>query len=371
MYADHLLKPWLDCILADLQDVAIFDAHTHVGENDPSGFTATFEELERALDLVDGRAAVFPLAEPGGYRQVNLACAEAASRTPRRLTAFARITPQQDPNTLLAEAMAAGARGVKLHPSSDEFDLDDHRLTRVYEVAEERRLPVIVHAGPELDGIGEMALTLCSRHPDLLLVLAHCALTDLGWIWRHVPETPNLFFDTSWWTPAHLMTLFTLVPPGRVLSASDLPYSTPLWGSMVSARCAYQAGLDREQVKAVLGGQFARLVDGQPPLELGPPPGPERRLPSPALEMLSTNLLACVAGMHRGEDPGVPLRVARHACKVSDDDPAAPVVASVERLIDLYAEHRGDLPARNPYSPGWDLIAAAAIVARTPAAPLP
>ena len=66
MYANRLLKPWLDCILTDLRDVSIFDAHTHLGQNDPSGFSSTLEELEGSLELVDPRAAVFPLAEPEG-----------------------------------------------------------------------------------------------------------------------------------------------------------------------------------------------------------------------------------------------------------------------------------------------------------------
>jgi hypothetical protein len=67
----------------------------------------------------------------------------------------------------------------------------------------------------------------------------------------------------------------------------------------------------------------------------------------------------------------VPLTVARHACRVADDDPDADVIASVVRLLDLYEEHRERIPQRNQFQPGWDLISAAAIVARTPAAPLP
>jgi hypothetical protein len=63
--------------------------------------------------------------------------------------------------------------------------------------------------------------------------------------------------------------------------------------------------------------------------------------------------------------------VARHACKVPDDAPDAAVVASVARLIALYDDHHDELPHRNQFSPGWDLISAAAIVARTPSAPVP
>jgi hypothetical protein len=43
----------------------------------------------------------------------------------------------------------------------------------------------------------------------------------------------------------------------------------------------------------------------------------------------------------------------------------------VTQLLDLYEEHADELPTGNQYSPGWDLIAAAALVARTPDAPLP
>jgi hypothetical protein len=47
------------------------------------------------------------------------------------------------------------------------------------------------------------------------------------------------------------------------------------------------------------------------------------------------------------------------------------VFQAVSRLLDLYESHADELETGNPYAPGWDLVAAAAIVARTPAAPLP
>jgi len=371
MYADHLVQPWLECLLDRLPSRDVFDAHTHIGGHDPSGFTARLDELLESLDAIDARAAVFPLAEPSGYQKANLVCAEAAAQNKHRLTAVLRLTPDEGRHGLLDEGLAAGARGIKLHLTSDGFELDDARLGGVYEVADHRRLPVTVHAGPEGDSIGRQALHICARWPGLRMVLAHCALTDLSWLWRHVDEAPNLFFDTAWWTPAHLLTLFRCVPPGRILNASDLPYSTPVSHTLTTVRCAWQAGLDPNQIAAVIGGQFARLVDAAEPLELGPPPTAESRPPGPLLEVISTNLLATLEAMQRGHEPGVPLTVARHACRVPDDDPDAQVIASIVRLLDLYEEHRDRIPQRNQYLPGWDLISAAATVARTPAAPLP
>ncbi|HEV2796487.1 MAG TPA: amidohydrolase family protein, partial [Nocardioides sp.] len=165
MYADELLKPWLDALTSALPPMPLVDAHTHVGQHDPSGFAVELEQLTSSLELIDGRAVVFPLSEPEGYRQANLTCADAAASSDGRLTAFVRLTPDEDPAELFEQGLAAGAGGVKLHPASDEFAVDDPRLDGVLALCDELHLPIVVHAGPELEGIGETALTLCRRHP--------------------------------------------------------------------------------------------------------------------------------------------------------------------------------------------------------------
>jgi predicted TIM-barrel fold metal-dependent hydrolase len=368
MYADEVLQPWLERVVERFHGVDLFDCHNHVGVHDPSGFTATVDELVESLELARGRSVVMPAAEPDGYAEPNKACISAAESSGGTLTAFVRLTPDEHPVDMLAEALESGARGIKLHGASDEFELEDPRLDEVYRRADAQRLPVLVHAGPELEEVGGPALRICQRHPGLRLILAHCALTDIGWIWKHVPSTPNLFFDTSWWTPAHLMALFRLVPPGRVLLGSDLPYASPLSGALATLRCAWQAGLDEAQVRSVAGGQLQRLVDREEPADLGGPPTRERQVPGPLLEILSTNLLIVLEGLQRGDSPGVPLTVARRACDVAADDPDAAVIDSVARLLTLYDEQHEELPRRNQFTPGWDVVAAAAIVARTPAA---
>src|SRR4051794_10366503 len=272
VYADHLLEPWIRPLLAQLPSVRVFDCHTHVGENDPSGFSATLEELTEGLELVDGRAAVFPLKEPDGYREANLRVVEHARDSGGGPVALRRLDPADHPLERANEALAAGAVGLKLHPDGEEFALDDERLAGVFELADAERLPVIVHAGPELDGIGRTALDCLEGHPGMRMILAHGALTDLSWIHQEVDSHPNLFFDTSWWGPSHLMALLALVPPGRILSGGDLPYCTPLSGALTTLRCGLQAGLGEEQLAAMLGGQFERLVSGEEPLDLGPPP---------------------------------------------------------------------------------------------------
>lgn len=79
---DALLEPWLSCLQEWLGELRIFDCHTHLGCADPDGSCFEVDELLDALAAVDGRAVVFPLAEPGGYRAAN----------DRRLAAAARLT---------------------------------------------------------------------------------------------------------------------------------------------------------------------------------------------------------------------------------------------------------------------------------------
>jgi hypothetical protein len=370
MYADELLKPWLEPLLDDVP-VDLFDCHTHIGVNDPSGFSVTREQLLDSLLAVGARAAVFPLKEPDGYREPNLRAVELAGEHPDLVVAFCRIDPADLPLERATEALDAGAKGLKLHPEGEGFDIGDARLDEVYALAHERRLPIIIHAGPEIDALGETALGLCDRFPAARFILAHDALTDLGWIWEHVEEHENLFFDTSWWGPVHLLALFALVPPGRILSASDLPYCTPLSGALTSLRCGVQAGLKPEQLRLVLGGQFERLLGGLEPADGGPAPGVPSRPLDPLLERLAVTLLTGLEAMQRGSDLGNSLSVARHGCKVSARNEHAPVFDAVSRLLDLYERHADELETPNQYAPGWDLIAAAALVARTPAAPLP
>lgn len=367
MYADHLLTPWLEA----LPRPRLFDCHTHIGDRDPSGFTATLPQLLETLTAADARAAVFPLKEPEGYGEANLRCIQAARDDPDRLVAFARVDAADRPLASALQALEAGARGIKLHPSSDEFAIDDPRLAGVWRLADERTLPVIVHAGPEVEGVGETALALCDRYPGARLILAHAALTDLNWIWREVDARPNLFFDTSWWGPTHVMAMFALLPPGRILSASDLPYCTSLSGALTTIRCGLQAGLSAEQLELVMGRQFERLVDGGEPLDGGPAPDGAHAPVDVLLERVYVTLLTGVEAMQRGEDPGNAVTVARHACKVPADYADLAVVESVVALLDLYEAHHEQLPHQNQYAPGWDLVAAAAIVARTPRAPVP
>ena len=43
------LRPWSEVVLEQVPGLELFDAHTHLGQNDPDGMTQTPDELLSAL----------------------------------------------------------------------------------------------------------------------------------------------------------------------------------------------------------------------------------------------------------------------------------------------------------------------------------
>jgi hypothetical protein len=149
----------------------------------------------------------------------------------------------------------------------------------VFGLAEQARVPVLIHAGrglpPLADGLVELAL----RHPGAVLILAHGAICDQGILTSRLADHPGVLYDISCFFPIDVIELFARAPAERIVFASDPPYGLPATTLYMALRVARQAMLDESSVRAVLGGTMAALLDGHglPPLS------PPRRGPTIAL----------------------------------------------------------------------------------------
>jgi uncharacterized protein len=372
LISDEHTLPWLECVRQEVPALDLFDVHTHIGSNDPDEYRCSREELLGALELADAQAAVFPMHEPEGYGPANDMVIAEAGASDGALTPFCRLDPEDEPLAEAERCLEAGARGIKLHPRAEGFALDHPALRDVFALADERRLPVLVHAGRGIPALGRHAVEMTGRFPGLRLILAHAGISDLAWIWQAAEKRPNLFFDSAWWTPSDLLALFALVPPGQVIFGSDAPYASPVFSAATSLRCALQAGLTPEQVRSVAGGQARRLVRSEEPLDLGPAPGPGLFANDPLLDRVYSFLLTAIGQMLRGIEPTESLQLAALACDVGDEAPQAPVCRSVLGLLDArdrYEPRPGERPPR--FAPGLHLIVMAATACRTPDVRLP
>jgi hypothetical protein len=111
VYADEFLLPWLRRLTKRVPGVRLVDAHTHLGGNDPDGWSCSPAELTGALTLAGAQAVVFPLMERTGYREANNAVLAAAAASEGRLVPFCRVNPCHWP----AAACPPGLSGRTRH----------------------------------------------------------------------------------------------------------------------------------------------------------------------------------------------------------------------------------------------------------------
>ncbi|MHB1836395.1 MAG: amidohydrolase family protein, partial [Solirubrobacteraceae bacterium] len=205
--------------------------------------------------------------------------------------------------------------------------------------------------------------------PGARLILAHAAVCDLSWIWRVAADHPNLMFDTSWWIPSDMLALFSLVPPGQILFASDAPYGNPLASATIQLRYALQAGLSAEQIRSIASEQSLRIAAGEPLRPAGPAVGERERPSHVLLDRVAGYLLLGTALTMRGSENGPEmLALARQACDVPDEVDDAPVFAAIRELLDVYDEATAAAPDDRRR---MGLLMLASTVARTPDVPLP
>jgi predicted TIM-barrel fold metal-dependent hydrolase len=365
-----LVGPWFELMHEQVPGLELFDAHTHLGQNDPDGMKQKPEELLAMLAAADARGAfVFPMHEPDGYPPANDMVLEAARQSDGLLVPFCRVKPGDGALVEAQRALAAGARGIKLHPRAEQFTLDHPDVRSLAALADERGLPMLIHAGRGIPALGAHAVGLVQEFSNMRLILAHAAICDLSWIWRVAADYPNLLFDTAWWMPADLEALFSLVPAGQILFASDSPYGATAMSSVFQLRMALQMGLNDDQIRSIASGQALRIAAGEPLAQLGPAVGEREQASHVLLDRVSAFLmLGAIATMRSNEAGPEMLALARLACDVPDEIDDAPLFAVIRNLLDHFDRATAEQPADRRR---LAFLIMAAIVARTPDVPVP
>jgi uncharacterized protein len=254
----------------------IFDAHTHLG-NDIDGMVGSFEELVEGMGRYGvSRANVFCLDEPDrhpGFRAANDRTLAFAERSEGRLVPYVRLDLTEGPIEEAQRCLDRGARGIKLHPRAQKFLLDDERLAPVFEVAAERRVPILIHGGRGLPPIADSLHRLVEAYPGAQLIIAHAGIADLSGLAGVFAGKAGVFFDTSVWSAIDLLSFFRLVPPEQILYASDYPYGRQPGSLLLTLRSARSAGLTEAQIVEILAGNAKRIAEGEAPLAPSQPEG--------------------------------------------------------------------------------------------------
>jgi uncharacterized protein len=255
-------------------DAFLFDVHTHLG-HDIDGMNGWREELLGMLDRY-GFSHAFTFCMDEHDREPafavpndrTLAHAEGAKG---KIIPFVRLDLTERPLEEARRCLDLGAKGIKLHPRAQAFALDDARLPPIFELAVDRRVPILIHGGRGLPPIAEHLALLVRRYEGVQLIIAHAGIADMAGLAGRLGGLPGVYFDTSVWSAVDLFDLYRQVAPEQVVYASDYPYGRQPNSLLMAIRSAKAAGFDDGQLRGLLGENARRIIEGAPPHPLTTP----------------------------------------------------------------------------------------------------
>ena len=275
--AQKVLARWDEELRSELPEGAeVFDAHVHLGE-DVDGMVGRYDDLIELMDRYGmSRCFMFCLDEPDrhpSFRAANDRTLAFAARSQGRIIPFVRLDLKEEPVEEAIRCIDLGARGIKLHPRAQKFDATDDRLRPVFELAAERRVPILIHGGRGLPPIADGLRRLVDDNAGAQLIIAHAGIADMASLAECFAGRPGVYFDTSVWSPVDLLEFYRLVPPEQAVYASDFPYGQQPSSLVLSLRTARLAGLDDTQLRDMLAGNARRIADGEEPKQPSKPLG--------------------------------------------------------------------------------------------------
>jgi predicted TIM-barrel fold metal-dependent hydrolase len=157
---------------------------------------------------------------------------EVAQENPKIIAAV-NITPgTPEPDQVLKDFYARGAKVLKIHPASDGEDADHPHYLKLLEAAQDLQIPVILHTGcinskllykkPHMGHI-ENFTEWFKNFKDLKIVLAHMNYHFPVKALELAQDYPNLFVDTSWQPAEMIGEAVRRIGAERVLLGSDWP----------------------------------------------------------------------------------------------------------------------------------------------------
>ena len=226
----------------------IIDAHCHVYPDKiarkASDSTADFYHMPSLYDgkistlLAEGSACGIShfiiqsvATAPKQVSSINHFIATAVSEGEGRFTGLGTLHPDSESiEAEVAEIVALGLKGVKLHPDIQRFGIDDGKMDAIYSLCDAAHLPILMHTGDHRFDYSNPARmkAVLDRYPRLTVIGAHFG----GWsVWedavRLLVGYEHFYVDCSSslyaMSPAAARDLISAFGVGRVLFGTDYP----------------------------------------------------------------------------------------------------------------------------------------------------
>jgi len=163
------------------------------------------DRMEAALTAagVERYVALPYASRPGTAADLNEWVIEAAADSEMAVPFATVHAGDDDPGTVVADALDAGARGLKLQLPVQGFAADDPRLDPAYEAVAARDVPVLLHAGtaPMFEDSPHVGVerfeSFLASYPDVRVCAAHMGTYEVDAFVELARDNGNVFLDTT------------------------------------------------------------------------------------------------------------------------------------------------------------------------------
>lgn len=202
---------------------------------------------------------------PHQVRSINDFIAESVKNGNGRFTGLGTLHPDTaDLDGDIKHLMEMGLKGVKLHPDIQRFKIDDYRCLKIYELCEQKNIPILMHTGDNRFDYSNpnRLLPVMKIYTSLTVVGAHLG----GWsVWDEAVESlkdlPNFYVDCSSCFPfieaSKVKELIKAYGADKVLFGTDYP----MWSPSKEIEAFLFLGLDENEIKCILNTNAKKVFN--------------------------------------------------------------------------------------------------------------
>jgi predicted TIM-barrel fold metal-dependent hydrolase len=211
-------------IVMNLITTPKIDFHCHIGI-DVDGKKQSARTILRHMRKYNiTNTVIFPFdTQPSdGFKKENMMVLKTIKKHPQ-LIGFARLDPKHpDVFNEMKKAKQSGLKGIKLHPRSQQFNLNE--ISSVFEHGEKIGLPFLIHSAHK-EGVYQKQLAeVVPSYPNLIIILAHAGLGDPQTVVRLAQEFDNVYLEISINHRHDIQLIISTAGADKVIFGSDAPY---------------------------------------------------------------------------------------------------------------------------------------------------
>ena len=162
----------------------------------------------------------------------------------------------------LERMVSLGLRGVKIHPDTQQYNMDDRRMDEVYDYLSQKELPILIHCGDYRYNFShpKRLADVLDKFPKLTVIAAHFGGWSMHDLALEYLKDRNCYLDTSSsFTTTGLVRAKELI---RIYGAERILFGTdfPMWNLKDELENMEKMKLTDEEYELILHKNAERIL---------------------------------------------------------------------------------------------------------------